>query len=1273
MKKRPLLYTLVSLLAFTLAGGGTFGYFTISDAINQPSQPSTEPDDGDDVLSEEPQTAKDRFMTNLLAGDLQVNRLDVGIDTGSDNIGVSFTGALSYDGKKLAGGDLTAISASGDLNLKVAGFDETINFAFPGDSTLYFTYMEKDFSVKIDTFTTVLDLIPLFTSSEVSGDQLDESTIYQVKKAGGLDLDLGSLLDDLTDMLNNIQETETATGYDFTLEIPDLLTIILSSDKNEKLTGIRLLEPLEIEGMKITLDASVTVLESSIVQTPTGEYQSLDTLTNVVSTLSKIVESKTLSVKLNIQAKSIEDNSLDLYLNARLAADLNGVEANFDKGIYELSILPQGTLQGNPQTNSIDIHYENETIFLKVNELLKGKITNQSIQDIIAIATQYSGESESTEESEDMLNTLFADSILLELIDGNFDNIKSAIYDLNSYPDRLEVVFSNRFLGSKNNWSVAISYENDEVKAISINGFTIMDFAIDLTIELEKSFSSAEIFEDLSVFKDYRTGVSIYRTIAELMDSMQILTDFSISVRTKKDLFKLNGEIGADLANVDFNNIESLLNGTFKIAAEAQYSEKSKAVSAILQNETLFLNYNDVITNSVKGSSIVDLIDTISNKFGDISSGGDEDIDINEILTLFSLNIEEYSNLIEQIKKFDFTGLDDYVLIDHLNNDPSKITVKILPQKSTRTYIYIELSTDEERITQIKIEDLKIGEASFALTLNLRNYEDITIKDTSNYKPLDSLLGNLTKLVNTNEFNVGINASIVDDDTTVEPITLGGNVQFNIETTEFYGNLDLSAKLPTDNAIYNHHIVFDNYFIGNDFENELIIKYYGNDNYQNPMRLFISDGEFGRMLDVVMNIPDDNSLKFLFEVSTGLTLEMPLMDIINGEYSLLFNDYIKKFDVGATLVDIVIDGAILGFNTLINVQIDYNEEGIQALKIINLKFGSKTINASITLNKVDDSLQSTRLHITDPKTSYTYIDANYLDLFLQIGINTTQSRKFHLYGTFNLTFDTSGLIGGIAGLLLGDVQIYSSVDMKLVISDVDGSVNAVIAINKEKAGGTYTEKENGYRRTEFYILSNNDCIVKQDRVEGGYKQYDVFKVTQSEMVSNIHYYLLKYTFNMTDLIFDIVDDAVLNPPDESGNQENVLNFKYENIIETMKYTEDDRQFLLTIDLNNIIDLSRVTSLISQDKISISFKHTSSYVLESLLIEGYPVSISILGSSIKVGLYLHVFNDSTNSFNMNYFDSFVKSYYDNPIWSNLGYYEYRLGNTGAIYTSEKVRV
>ena len=1270
--KRSLIYLMVGVISFGAFGGGTYGLLKMNEPPVQETPP-VDDDDDDDVLEEVVQTPKDRFMTNLLASNLKVNRLDVGIDTGVENIAVSFTGALDYDGKKLAGGDFSAISASGDLNLKVAGFDETISFSFPGDNSLYFSYMEKDFSISINSITSIIDLIPLFTTEEIAQDTLEEETINEIQRAS--DLDLGSLLDDLTDMLNNIKEKETENGYEYTLEIPDLATIVLSSDKNDLLTGIKLVNPITIEGISITLDADVQAYkDESFVQGPNGEYQSLDTITNVVGTLTDIMESKTLTAKLDVNVKSIEDDTLDLALKAKLGADINGVVEDFTRGIYELSILPEGTIQGNPQLNSVDIHYENETILLKVNNLLKGKITNSTIEDIIELVNQNTEDSESSEEVNDLLNNLFGGSVLMDLINGDFTSIKSAIYDFNSYEEKLEVTFNESFLNSSKKWGLAINWGENELKGIEIIDFTIDNFEIDLRIDLEKSFNSAAIFDDPSSFKDYKTGVAIYKTIADILNTKQFLANYEISLVHKTDLFTFNGELGADLNNVDFNNLETLLNGTFKLTANAKYGEKRASIAAQCQDETLFLKYNNIIANSIKGQSIMDLIDVISNKFGGVEtdSSGKNEINIDEILTLLALNVEEYNALIDQIMTFDFTGLEDYVLIDHLNNDENKITVKILPHKGAASYIYLEIGTDSHKLTHIQIRDVYIGDARLSLKLNLQENTDFRITDTSSYAPLDTLLGNVMNLVDNTRFNVDLNASIVDDDPSVDPITLSAAAQFDIETTEFYGNLDLSAKLPTDSKVYNHHIKFDNYFVGNGDENELLVRYYGNDNSEKPLRAFISDGEFGRMLDVLTNIPEGNSILFLIDVSTDISIEMPLLDIINGDYAQIFNDWIKTFQVGPDQMNLIIDGALFNIDSDIDLLLTYDDDSINSLKIQNLRFGSMTINATINLNQYDEALEEQRLSLREPREYYTYINFNYMDLFLQVGINTTQSRRFHLMGEFNLSLPKT------LESLISNIAIYSSVDLKLVINEPDGSVNAVIEIlNKKDANSTYGTGDAGYRKTEFFIQSNNDCIVKQTRVvkEGlifsnKYREVDIFRVTQSEMVSNIHYYLLKYTFNMNDLIFDLINDAVINPSTDSstGEANNILNFKYENIIAALGYNPGDRSFSTTLDLGSIVRLENVASVLSQGTITISFTHSKDYILHDLTIEGEPLKISILGMNINLGIYLHVTNDIDNSFSMAYFDEFIKQYYEHPTYSKLPYYEYRTGNTAAIVTS-----
>lgn len=1271
MIKRPIVYMLVGLLSFGGIGGGT--YFLLQ-GNNTASQPTTEPDDDEPILSVEEQTAADRFMTNLLKGDLEVNELNVGIDTGAENIGINFTGAISYDGTKLAGGDMSAISASGDLTLNVSSFKETINIVFPGDNTLYFTVLGQDFSVQIDSFSTIMDLIPLFTASEAGGDQLDETTATNIKKAASLDLDLGSLLDDLTGMLENIQEIKTETGYEFILEIPDLAKIVLISDENERLAGLRLDSPIEIEGMKISLDAKITAHDSSVVKGPNGEYNSLDgTLKSVVNTLTEVLDSKQLTANFNVKAQSTQDDSLDLDLSGRLSADLSQVAQDFENGTYELSILPKGVLQGNPQPNSIDVHYGNQAVYLKVNNLLKAKITNQTIEDIIAIVTEQMGDTESLDETSSMLDDLFGGSILLELIDGNLENLGSMIKEVTSSADYLKITLSEEFLATAEPWSVTLGYENESLKSLEIKDFTIADFAIDLSLDLEKSFSSAAIFNDLTQFKDYRKGLSIYNTIAEILDTMTFATDFNIGIKTDDDSFDLSGEIAADLNGVDFNNIESLLDAKLKLSAQAKFEEKQKAVSVQMQDSTLFLEYNNIISNSLKVDSIVDLVDTISSKFGPIEISSNEEVNIDEILSIFSLEVSQYSEMIDKLMEFDFTALEDFIYIDHLNDDPSKLTVKILPNKESRTYIYIEISTADEQLSQIRIENLHVGDAIFSLELNIKDYQDITIQDTEKYAPLDSLMGNLNKLVGSSQMNINLSATVVDDDASVDPILLDAAFQMDNDTTEFYGAIDLSAKLPIDKDVFTHHIQFDNYTVEGQ-ENELLLKYYGNDQTSNPFRAFISDGEFGRMLDVITNIPEDNSLMFILATTSDISINMPLMDIINGEFGLLFNDYLTLFDCGPNKLEIHIDGAIFGLDTTLKLEINHNDQGIDTIKIKDLRFGTKTINVSVEFNKYDSSLEATRLHNVEPRNKFTYINFNYMDLFLQIGINTTQSRKYHLYGTFNLSFDTSGLIGGIAGLLLGDVQIYSSIDMKLEINDVDGSVNAQIVILRNKSNGnSYSTTENGYRKTEFYILSNNDCIVHQTRVNSGYREKEVFKVTQSEMVNNLHYYLLKYTFNMSDMIFDIINDAVVNPKEDSSGTTDILNFDYQNIIPHLGYNADDREFSLTIDLGSIVNLSAITSMIKEDTITIAFTHTSNNLLESLTIEGTPVSIQILGSMIAVGLYLKVYNDTSNTFTMQDFNSFVRNYNEDPIKSNLPYYYYREGNTGAIYLYSRERI
>ena len=130
---------------------------------------------------------------------------------------------------------------------------------------------------------------------------------------------------------------------------------------------------------------------------------------------------------------------------------------------------------------------------------------------------------------------------------------------------------------------------------------------------------------------------------------------------------------------------------------------------------------------------------------------------------------------------------------------------------------------------------------------------------------------------------------------------------------------------------------------------------------------------------------------------------MPLLDIVNGDYGKIFEDWIKVFDIGPSKARLEIDGALFSLDCPLIVELDYSEDRINSLSIIDFKIDTLTVNLTVNLHEYDEKLAENRLSVVEPRVYFTYINFNYMDLFLQIGINTTQSRRFHLFGDFNLS------------------------------------------------------------------------------------------------------------------------------------------------------------------------------------------------------------------------------------------------------------------------------
>ena len=185
-----------------------------------------------------------------------------------------------------------------------------------------------------------------------------------------------------------------------------------------------------------------------------------------------------------------------------------------------------------------------------------------------------------------------------------------------------------------------------------------------------------------------------------------------------------------------------------------------------------------------------------------------------------------------------------------------------------------------------------------------------------------------------------------------------------------------------------------------------------------------------------------------------------------------------------------------------------------------------------------------------------------------------------------------------------------------------------------------------------------------------FKYTDVFKITQQEMMDNMIYYLLKYTFNISNTIYDQLD--VFNKSvksDKKDDEAEVRHFVYENIFKDINYTEKENGgiFFATIDLNSICNLENATSgFISQKEINVEIEHN--IVIENDKEVSKLSRLHIYGKPINAQLGKLNLGDVTidldvcciyGEFNNNEYIEFMNFYNHDKSITKKGYYYYNV--------------
>lgn len=1211
--KKPAIYGIVGACAFSGASGWTYYKLYTQDGKFNTSS-SFDIDEGEE------DTPSTKLLNNLMKSSIEADSMIIKLDSlGGKDLTINFNGALDYDGMAMVQQDFSSLRGSGLLSIEYGSLNESLSFTYDGSNKIYVSFDDAYVSIEMGTISSIFDLMPLFGIEMPS-------------------LDLSGQLENATSILESLKEEELEDGFLFRIDLPSIGTINLKSNKDFLLTNIYTPNKLNINGQLISIDAKVkqSVNESLVPNVDTSNYISIDKYINATK---KLIEEQKFSLDYQL---NLVDNDKNINLNGNLTSDFKN--KNFKDGMYSFSI--------NNDYTSIKSLFDGKDIYLDVNNYTKTKLKDTALEKLIFLASKKLNNSDQ-QIIIDKLNSLLSGSAIEEILKGTYSSWRKILTSgevTNEYI-KTTISCSSLNLGQGN---VDLIVRCDKNLSIELNNIEFDNKTLNIKLDLNEFNGFDEVFNNKASFNDLEPAVDLLTSVASLVDTKKIGLKYDVKLEQNNQIHLFNGNMFADLSNVDFNDLSSFNNGIYNVNLNTTFNDVNQCVNANYYNGTTFASYNDLINLSLKTNTIKTLMDylnktTPSNEQKPISSISETISDI-----LLKLNID-YNSLLDELKHGNLSSLEKYLSIK--TNDDGSLSLLLNLDDSL---VDIKINSKNNTFEKLDIINLKINDSTISFSLSFVDYENKLIDETKYYQ-VDNLLKSGLELTNIKKGNLSITSSFIGE----KEFALGGNIQFDVETGDIYGNVDLTAQTSLDVNPYTHHVYFDRIPQNND--SLLLAKYYGNDNSSKPMRINMQQKNISAIFDIFNDLPEDHSIQKLMNLIEN-TASLPILNYNSVDGILNIANGIKKFETTDTSISLLLDKSLLNMDNDLNVIIGLENGNIKSVTLKDLFISSSKGDIILTINDFDANKINDRLSITEPIEQERYFDFNSLPLLLKLGINTSNDKTYYMKGTFKID------IPKIAEFIQKDINY--NVTFKIDILD-NGKVNGYISFETSE----YKEKNTSYRKINYYIDEFDDAYIQRTTygregalsIFGGgtlYKYTEVFKITQQEMMDNMIYYLLKYTFNISNTIYDQLD--VFNKSvksDKKDDEAEVRNFVYENIFKDINYTEKDNGgiFFATIDLNSICNLENATSgFISQKEINVEIEHN--IVIENdkevsklsrLHIYGKPINAQLGKLNLgDVSIDLDV-SCIYGEFNNNEYIEFMDYYNHDESITKKGYYYYNV--------------
>jgi hypothetical protein len=357
--------------------------------------------------------------------------------------------------------------------------------------------------------------------------------------------------------------------------------------------------------------------------------------------------------------------------------------------------------------------------------------------------------------------------------------------------------------------------------------------------------------------------------------------------------------------------------------------------------------------------------------------------------------------------------------------------------------------------------------------------------------------------------------------------------------------------------------------------------------YNDNMHIFLAKSDVVDIYKQIDGIEDGNLLLRYLGVLNGTVKGLPIIDMIkNRDFaSLLRFKCIKRIQIddaneGDGRITLIISPEIIGNHDDkedFYIYIDYNSNGLTKAsisKVIDSSSSKKTISATIQFANFEDIANPDMLSYSGNESKFLNMEG--FKTLVRCLIDTTEYNYFHLSGNLKLTVSLSSTISCdcLAKIYVADDTAYA------YISIITGDAKSITSDN--------------FYATEFFIKEKEVmvCQTKTDEYTSWFTGYrkttsEVFKITQSEMISNIVYYLFDYTMDLgslkTALVVktgNIILQKIYDSQYGSGSDTNLISFNENNdfsqVIDSATPTfssDGSGSFDMTLNLNNLISIT----------------------------------------------------------------------------------------------------